>query len=74
MLYAITLGDPAVPIRHLVSIDVASGRERTRRPLPASMRPGTPLNPAIRMSLNADETKFPTSVVRLRSDVWILER
>jgi eukaryotic-like serine/threonine-protein kinase len=55
------------------SIDVKSGAERTIYEYDADVKFGTAYNPAFPMSLSPDGKSISTTVVNVRSDIWLLE-
>lgn len=56
----------------LFAVDVATGKGKTIGPV-GDITPGSPLTPGIRFSLSPDGKSFITSVIRRRSDIWMLE-
>ncbi len=58
----------------VASVDVASGQVRTIRTLDASVNVISALNPGLRLSLSPDGTRLVTTVLRARTDIWMVER
>ncbi len=56
----------------LFAIEVASGKVSTIGPV-GDINPDSNLNPGLRFSLCSDGKSFITSVIRRRSDIWMLE-
>jgi hypothetical protein len=55
------------------SIDVASGQITLVRPLDAALTLGVPVTPGLRLALNRAGTRLLTTVIRERSDLWMLD-
>ena len=66
-LYQVQLGGPA-----LVAIDIATGKERKLRDLP-DLAPFSNGNPGLSAALTMDEKSILYSVLRPRSEIWILD-
>jgi Tol biopolymer transport system component len=58
----------------VASVDVASAQVKTTRTLDASVNVISALNPGLRLSLNPDGTRLLTTVLRARTDIWMVER
>ena len=69
-LYGLVVDDEG---SRIVVINVASGVVRVVRPLPAELEFTTPVTPGLRMTLNADGNRLLTTVLRARSDIWMME-
>jgi serine/threonine protein kinase len=66
------IGVSATPA--LQAIDVATGMSRTLRQFDENAAPDAPVTPGQRLSLAPDGRSLLTSVLRHRSDIWMLER
>jgi Tol biopolymer transport system component len=69
-LYGLVVDDEG---SRIVAINVASGAVRIVRPLPAELEFTTPVTPGLRMTVNANGTRLLTTVLRARSDIWMME-
>jgi eukaryotic-like serine/threonine-protein kinase len=58
----------------LLAIDVARDSERVISTLPHGVAVGAPLNPSLRMTLDADGKALLTTIVRSNTDIWTLDR
>ena len=70
-LYAILLGNN---INSLQAFDVTTGRGRMLRQFAAGSTPAGPVTPSLRLAVSPDGRSLLTSVLRHRSDIWLLER
>jgi Tol biopolymer transport system component len=59
--------------QRIISIDVASGTSRVVRPVAEDLLFRTPINPGLRLSLSADGKRLLTTVMRSRSDIWMMD-
>jgi hypothetical protein len=58
---------------HFGAIDVKSGTERAIYEYGPDVRFATAFNPAFPMSLSPDGRSLATTIVNVRSDIWLLE-
>jgi hypothetical protein len=58
----------------LWAVDAATGQTRLVRAFDASIVPGAPVNPALRLSFDRTGTTLMTTVTRERPDIWLLDR
>lgn len=70
-LYAILLGKNS---NSLQAFDVTTGRGRMLRHFAAGSTPAGPVTPSLRLAVSPDGRSLLTSVLRHRSDIWVLER
>jgi serine/threonine protein kinase len=70
-IYAISVGTERSPI--LSSIDLTTGAVKTISTFDQGVAFVTPLNPGVRASVAADGRSVLTTVLRTRSDIWMLE-
>jgi Tol biopolymer transport system component len=70
-LYAILVAENS---NSLQAFDVATGRGRMLRQFAAGSTPAGPVTPSLRLAVSPDGRSLLTSVLRHRSDIWVLER
>jgi Tol biopolymer transport system component len=72
-IYALLRDATGVSTAGVSSIDVASGEMKLVRPLDPTMTFSVPTSPGLRLALNPAGTRLLTTVLRQRSDLWMLD-